>query len=75
MSMRLHHRTPDHAPVFTGYFAASVHCPHCDEPMIASVLSEFVDGEEIRHHWLCDACAYAFSTEVGLLPRLDLPAE
>jgi hypothetical protein len=43
--------------------------------MIASVLSEFVDGEEIRHHWLCDACAYAFSTEVGLLPRLDLPAE
>lgn len=66
--MRLHHHMRDQVPAFPGHVASGIQCPHCDEPLIASVLSEFVDGEGIRHHWLCDACAYAFCTEVTLDP-------
>jgi hypothetical protein len=63
--MRLHHAR-DQAPAFPGYFGIGICCPHCDERLIAPELSEFVDGEGIRHHWLCDACAYAFCTEITL---------
>lgn len=37
-------------------FAAPAQCPHCSELMIAPLMSEFVQGGEIRHHWECDAC-------------------
>jgi hypothetical protein len=46
--------------------AASMRCPHCDDLMVAPVLSEFVDGDEIRHHWQCDACEKTSSTSIPL---------
>ena len=47
-------------------FSASVRCPHCDDWMVAPVVSEFVEGGEIRHHWECDACGQASSTSIPL---------
>jgi hypothetical protein len=37
-------------------FAAPAHCPHCGDLMVAPIVSEFVEGGEIRHHWECEAC-------------------
>lgn len=45
-------------------FSAPVRCPHCGDPMVAPVLSEFVDGGEIRHHWECDACGESSTTAI-----------
>ena len=47
-------------------FAAPVRCPHCGDWMVAPVLSEFVEGDEIRHHWECDACGEASTTAIPL---------
>ncbi|MEP7029870.1 MAG: hypothetical protein ABI830_02935 [Pseudolabrys sp.] len=47
-------------------FAAPTRCPHCGDPMIAPLMSEFVEGGEIRHHWQCDACGEASSTRIPL---------
>jgi hypothetical protein len=47
-------------------FSAPVRCPHCDDWMVAPVVSEFVEGGEIRHHWECDACGQASSTSIPL---------
>lgn len=43
-------------------FAAPAHCPLCDDLMVAPMMSEFVQGGEIRHHWVCEACGTAFHT-------------
>jgi predicted RNA-binding Zn-ribbon protein involved in translation (DUF1610 family) len=58
--MQLHSDTTKLAAIRS--FAASMHCPHCGDPMIAPVMSEFVVGGEIRHHWQCDNCGGASST-------------
>jgi len=44
-------------------FAAPVRCPHCGDWMVAPVVSEFVEGGEIRHQWECESCG-EFSTTV-----------
>jgi len=43
-----------------------VRCPHCGDPMVAPVLSEFVEGGEIRHHWECDSCGEGSTTAIPL---------
>jgi transcription elongation factor Elf1 len=47
-------------------FAAPAHCPHCGDLMVAPVLSEFVEGGEIRHHWECEACGLPSRTSIPL---------
>jgi hypothetical protein len=47
-------------------FSSPVRCPHCDDWMVAPVVSEFVEGGEIRHHWECDACGQASSISIPL---------
>jgi len=47
-------------------FAAPLRCPDCAEWMVAPLVSEFVEGGEIRHHWLCDACGTTTSTSITL---------
>lgn len=47
-------------------FAAPARCPHCGDLMVAPVVSEFVVGGEIRHHWECDACGEPSSTSIPL---------
>jgi hypothetical protein len=47
-------------------FSAPVRCPHCCDPMVAPVLSEFVEDSEIRHHWECDACGETSRTSIPL---------
>jgi hypothetical protein len=48
---------------------APLRCPHCDDWMVAPVVSEFVDGDEIRHLWQCDACGEISNTTVPLTPQ------
>ena len=43
-----------------------VRCPHCGDWMVAPVVSEFVEGGEIRHHWECDACGESSTTAIPL---------
>jgi hypothetical protein len=50
-------------------FAAPVRCPLCRDWMVAPLVSEFVEGGEIRHHWACESCGEA-STSVIPLDRL-----
>jgi transcription elongation factor Elf1 len=47
-------------------FATPTRCPHCGDWMVAPVVSEFVEGGEIRHHWECDTCGQASSTSIPL---------
>jgi hypothetical protein len=62
--MQLHSQSPKLAGIRS--FSAPVRCPHCDDPMVAPVLSEFVEGGEIRHHWECDACGETSRTSIPL---------
>ncbi|HSP51171.1 MAG TPA: hypothetical protein VLN61_13535 [Pseudolabrys sp.] len=57
-----------HAAMLAGIrsFSTPVCCPHCGDPMVAPVLSEFVEGGEIRHHWECDACGASSTTAIPL---------
>jgi len=47
--------------------ASPVHCPLCDDWMVAPVTSEFVEGGEIRHKWACDACGETTLATIDLL--------
>ena len=47
-------------------FAAPTRCPNCGDWMVAPLSSEFVEGDEIRHHWECDSCGDARSTFIPL---------
>jgi hypothetical protein len=47
-------------------FSAPVRCPHCGDWMVAPVVSEFIEGGEIRHHWECDACGECSTTAIPL---------
>lgn len=47
-------------------FASPVRCPHCGDWMVAPVVSEFVEGGEIRHHWECEACGEFSTTAIAL---------
>ena len=37
-------------------FASPARCGQCGDWMVAPLMSEFVPGGEIRHHWVCEAC-------------------
>jgi hypothetical protein len=47
-------------------FSAPARCPHCGDWMVAPVLSEFIEGGEIRHHWECDVCGGSSNTSIPL---------
>ena len=47
-------------------FTTPPRCPYCGDWMVAPVMSEFVEGGEIRHHWECDACGETSSTSIPL---------
>jgi hypothetical protein len=58
--MQLHYEWPKLPSIRS--FAQPKRCPHCDDPMIAPEMSEFLAGGEIRHHWQCDNCGRPSST-------------
>jgi hypothetical protein len=47
-------------------FAAPAHCPHCGDLMVAPMMSEFVEGGEIRHHWECEVCGELSQSSIPL---------
>ena len=47
-------------------YAAPTRCPHCGDVMVAPIVSEFVEGGEIRHRWECEACGEASLTSITL---------
>ena len=47
-------------------FSAPAQCPLCAEVMVAPLMSEFVEGGEIRHHWACDSCGQYSCTSIPL---------
>lgn len=47
-------------------FASPARCEHCGNWMVAPLLSEFVEGGEIRHHWVCDGCGETACTSIPL---------
>jgi len=49
-------------------FGAPARCPECGDWMVAPISSEFIEGNEIRHHWVCDSCGEASSTSISLEP-------
>jgi DNA-directed RNA polymerase subunit RPC12/RpoP len=58
--MQLHTDTAELAQLRS--FASPVRCPHCGDWMVAPVVSEFIEGGEIRHTYECDTCGEASST-------------
>lgn len=53
--------------VYSRCLAAPTCCPSCGDRLVAPELSEYVDGSEIRHHWVCEVCGEASSTSVPLV--------
>ena len=47
-------------------FASPARCPNCEEWVVAPLLSEFVEGGEIRHHWVCDGCGETACTTISV---------
>ncbi len=47
-------------------FASSARCPHCGDWMVAPIMSEFVEGSGIHHHWECEACGESSTTLIPL---------
>jgi hypothetical protein len=47
-------------------FAPSVRCPLCSDWMVAPLMSEFVEGGEIRHHWVCESCGETSTTALEI---------
>jgi transcription elongation factor Elf1 len=44
-------------------------CSRCGDRLIAPEVSEFVNEEEVRHHWCCGRCGHEFETTVQLSCR------
>ena len=47
-------------------FASLARCPRCNDLLIAPLVSEFVGGGEIRHHWACETCGEPSSSTIVL---------
>ena len=47
-------------------FSTLARCPRCNDLLIAPLVSEFVKGGEIRHHWACETCGEPSSSTVVL---------
>jgi uncharacterized protein with PIN domain len=41
-------------------------CPQCDAWLLAPDWSEYLNERRVRHTWSCEACGYAFETDVFL---------
>lgn len=39
-------------------------CPQCGEGLLAPDWSEYLNERRVRHTWSCEACGYAFETDV-----------
>ena len=39
-------------------------CPQCDGWLLAPEWSEYLNERCVRHTWSCEACGYAFETDV-----------
>jgi hypothetical protein len=65
----------DHRQAPAASFAAPARCPHCGDWMVAPTVSEFVEGGEIRHHWVCEGCAETSVTSLALDASTLAPAE
>jgi predicted RNA-binding Zn-ribbon protein involved in translation (DUF1610 family) len=39
-------------------------CPQCGECLLAPEWSEYRSERCVRHTWSCEACGYAFETDV-----------
>jgi transcription elongation factor Elf1 len=48
-------------------YPALAQCPQCGNRLVAPELSELIDGDEIRHHWSCEACGQPFRTSIALI--------
>lgn len=48
------------------FFGLPAHCQQCGDWIVAPLLSEFVEGGEIRHHWVCDSCGETACTTILL---------
>jgi hypothetical protein len=59
------HCNPTRPSAF-GAFSSPTRCANCDEWLVAPLLTEFVEGGEIRHHWVCDGCGETSCTVVSL---------
>ncbi len=53
-------------PSTFGAFGSPPRCANCGEWVIAPLLTEFVEGSEIRHHWVCDGCGETSCTVISL---------
>jgi hypothetical protein len=53
-TMQLHCDTPKLSD--RRAFASPARCGQCGDWMVAPLMSEFVPGGEIRHHWVCESC-------------------
>jgi len=62
----MHHCTETAGLSVIRAFAELAHCPHCGDLMVAPLMSEFVEGGEIRHHWECEACGLPSCTSIAL---------
>lgn len=68
MQLQCHAGKLGHAGKLAAFraFASPARCPACGDWMVAPIVSEFVVGGEIRHHWECDSCGEPFSTAIPL---------
>jgi hypothetical protein len=56
----------DMAKLSAAACASPARCPTCGDWMVAPLLSEFVEGDEIRHHWVCEGCGDTCRSTVPL---------
>ena len=62
--LQLEHGT--RAPANLPAFASPTRCTQCGDWIVAPLMSEFVAGGEIRHHWVCESCGEVSCTAVAL---------
>jgi hypothetical protein len=55
--------------IATGGFVRGSRCPYCRDWLVAPESSELVDGQDIRHRWVCDGCGRESETAIALSPR------
>ena len=62
--MQLHCGTPTLTDMPA--IASLTRCTRCGDWLVAPLISEFVAGDEIRHHWVCESCGEVSSTAIPL---------
>jgi hypothetical protein len=59
MTLQTKHAAKDRLAV-----AKKNRCPQCGEWLLAPDWSEYLNERRVRHTWSCEACSYAFETDV-----------